>query len=176
MPTKARKARLVTHTALYLAVAIVLPVAFHSLGIAGRVFLPMHFPILLAGFLAGPVSGLITGLLAPSLSYLLTGMPPSYAVPLMTLELAIYGLMAGLTYYRAGMNIYVSLILVMIIGRLMFGLGLFILGMFMSLPYSTTVFFSSVGPIGMGLPGIVLQILLVPITVAAINRGRRNQD
>lgn len=176
MPTNARKARFVTHTSLYLAIAIVLPVAFHSLGIAGRVFLPMHFPILLAGFLVGPVSGLVTGLLAPSLSYLLTGMPPAYAVPLMSLELPIYGLIAGLTYYRAGMNIYVSLILVMIIGRLMFGLGLFILGLFMSLPYSTAVFFSSGGAILTGLPGIVLQIALVPVTVAAINRGRRNRD
>jgi riboflavin transporter FmnP len=159
-----------TFSALFLALALVLPIGFHAFGIAGRMFLPMHIPVLLAGFLVGPASGLLVGLFAPLLSHLMTGMPPSYAVPLMSLELLMYGLISGLFYRKWRMNLYLALILAMILGRLMFGLGLFVLGMFIKLPYSAAFFFSSAGPILTGLPGIVLQLFLIPILVTAVKR------
>ena len=164
--------RYVTHSALYLALAILLPIAFHAFGLGGRVFLPMHIPVLLAGFLVGPSSGVIVGLLAPLLSYLLTGMPPTYAVPLMSLELPMYGLVAGIAYRRLRLNIYLALALAMLVGRLMFGLGLFVLGMLIDLPYTAAAFFSTGGAIVSGLPGIAVQIVLIPIIVAAFNRTR----
>lgn len=170
-PTSA-KTRFVAHTALYLALAVILPIGFHALGVAGRIFLPMHLPILLAGFLAGPWSGVVAGLLAPLLSHLLTGMPPTYAVPLMSLELPIYGLVAGVLYNRLHLNIYLALILSMILGRIMFGLGLFVLGRFMDLPYSAAQFFSTGGAIVTGLPGIAVQLIIIPLVVAAVRRGR----
>ena len=40
------------------ALAIVLPMAFHMIPDAGKVFLPMHIPVLLCGLLCGPVYGL----------------------------------------------------------------------------------------------------------------------
>lgn len=132
----------------------------------------MHIPVLLAGFLVGPASGFIVGILAPALSHLLTGMPPGYAVPLMSLELPVYGLMAGLMYKRLRLNIYASLIIAMIVGRLVFGLGLFVLGMFIKLPYTASVFFSATGPLVAGLPGIILQLVLVPIIVAGVKRRK----
>ena len=130
----------------------------------------MHIPPLLAGFLLGPISGILVGVLAPALSYLLTGMPPTYAVPFMTLELPMYGLVAGIAYKRLGLNIYISLIAAMLVGRLMFGLGLLVLGMFIDLPYSAAMFFSIGGAIVSGLPGIAVQIVVIPILVAALNR------
>ncbi|MEW5796879.1 MAG: ECF transporter S component [Candidatus Zixiibacteriota bacterium] len=169
------KPRWITQTALFLALAIVLPVGLHAFGIAGRVFLPMHFPVLLAGFLVGPYSGLVVGLLAPGISYLTTGMPPTYAVPLMTLELPLYGLVAGLAYQRLQLNIYVALIAAMIVGRLMFGLGLFVLGMFMELPYGAVEFFSTAGPILTGIWGIIAQVVLIPLIVAAVRRSRQSE-
>ena len=159
-----------TWSALFLSLALVLPIGFHAFGIGGRVFLPMHVPVLLAGFLVGPGSGLLVGILAPSISHLITGMPPSYAVPLMSLELPIYGLIAGLAYVKMRMNIYVALVIAMVIGRLMFGLGLFVLGMFLELPYTAAAFFAAGGPIVAGLPGIVLQLFLIPLVVAAVKR------
>ncbi|MEW6051911.1 MAG: ECF transporter S component [Candidatus Zixiibacteriota bacterium] len=167
-----RQYRFIAHSALYLALAILLPLAFHALGIGGRVFLPMHLPVLLAGFLVGPGSGVVVGLIAPGLSFLLTGMPPTYAVPLMSLELPMYGLVAGITYRRLHLNIYIALVLAMIVGRIMFGLGLFVLGMFMELPYSAATFFSTGGAIVTGLPGIAVQLVLIPIIVAGLNRHR----
>ncbi|HOD67175.1 MAG TPA: ECF transporter S component [candidate division Zixibacteria bacterium] len=160
------------HSALYLALAVLLPIGFHALGVAGRIFLPMHFPILLAGFLAGPAAGVVVGLLAPGLSHLLTGMPPTYAVPLMSLELPMYGLAAGIAYRRLHLNIYIALVAAMIVGRLMFGLGLLVLGLFMNLPYNAAQFFSAGGAIVTGLPGMAVQILLIPLIVAAVRRER----
>ncbi len=156
---------------MYLALAVLLPVGFHMLGFAGRIFLPMHIPVLLAGFLVGPYCGLIVGLLAPGLSFLLTGMPPTYAVPLMSLELPLYGYIAGTFFMRLKMNIYISLIIAMIIGRMMFGLGLFLLGMLIELPYDVITYFSTAGPIVTGLPGIGVQFIIVPLIVAAIKRN-----
>lgn len=170
MTETATKTRFITHIALYLALAVLLPIGFHSFGMAGRVFLPMHIPVLLAGFLAGVVPALIVGLMAPGISFLLTGMPPTYAVPLMSLELPIYGIMAALCYRRFRLNIYVALLVSMVLGRLAFGLGLFVLARFVELPYTAAVFFSSGGAIVTGLPGIAIQLVIVPIIVAAAKR------
>jgi len=166
------KTRFLTHTSLFLAMAVILPLGFHAFGIAGRIFLPMHIPVLLAGFLIGPASGFLVGLLAPGLCYLLTGMPPTYAVPLMSMELPIYGLVVGLCNNRMHLNIYLALILAMVVGRLMFGLGLLILGLFMELPYDTVAFFSAGGAVVTGLPGIAIQIAIIPVIVAAVRRGQ----
>lgn len=166
------KTKFIAHSALYLALAVLLPIGFHAFGVAGRLFLPMHLPVLLAGFLIGPYSGLVVGLLAPSLSHLLTGMPPTYAVPLMSLELPMYGLIAGLAYNRLRLNIYIALLAAMIVGRLMFGLGLLLLGLFIELPYTAAAFFSSGGALMSGIPGIVIQIVIIPIIVAAVRRKR----
>lgn len=172
MPVSSDKTKILTHTALYLSLAVLLPVGFHAFGIAGRLFLPMHLPVLLAGFLIGPVSGIVVGLIAPGLSHLLTGMPPTYAVPLMSLELPIYGLVAGLCYRRLKLNVYISLICAMLVGRIMFGLSLSLLGLFIDVPYTTAAFFSTGGAIVTGLPGIALQLTLVPLIVAAANRKK----
>lgn len=164
--------RFIAYSALFLALAILLPIGFHTFGLGGRIFLPMHLPVLLAGFLAGPVCGLVVGLLAPGASHLLTGMPPTYAVPLMSLELPMYGLVAGMAYRTLRLNIYVALILAMIVGRIMFGIGLFLLGLFMEMPYTAAQFFSTGGAIVSGLPGIAAQIVVIPLLVAALKRTR----
>jgi uncharacterized membrane protein len=166
------RVQFVAHTALYLALAVLLPIGFHALGVVGRIFLPMHLPVLLAGFLAGPVSGLLVGILAPGLSHLLTGMPPTYAVPLMSTELPIYGLVAGIAYNRLRLNIYLALIIAMLLGRIMFGVSLFVLGIFIDLPYDAATFFSAGGAVVTGLPGIIVQLVLIPIIVAAVKRQR----
>lgn len=170
MTPLSKKTHFITHLGLYLALAVLLPIGFHAFGLGGRIFLPMHIPVLLAGFLMGPMAGLVVGLIAPTVSFLLTGMPPTYAVPLMSLELPLYGLCAGLFYHRLKLNIYFSLVVAMILGRIAFGLGLIMLGLFIDLPYSAVFFFSTAGPIVTGLPGIIVQIIIVPILVAAIRR------
>ena len=164
------KTRFITHTGLFLALAVLLPVGFHAFGASGRIFLPMHIPPLLAGFLIGPLSGVIVGILAPGLSHLLTGMPPTYAVPLMSLELPIYGLVAGMAYKRLNLNIYVSLIVALLFGRIMFAFGLLVLGLFMNLPYGVSEFIAGGAALVHSLPGVVIQIVAIPVLVASLKR------
>lgn len=162
--------RQISYTALFLALALTLPFAFHQFGIAGRIFLPMHIPVLICGFIVGPAAGVIIGILAPFLSHLLTSMPPGYAVPLMSLELPIYGLVAGLTYRKLKLNIYLALILAMIFGRLAFAAGLIILGRFINLPYGALEYVAAGGALLTGWPGILIQFIVIPPIVASIKR------
>lgn len=131
----------------------------------------MHLPVLLAGFICGPVGGFLVGLTAPVISFLMTGMPPTYAIPLMSIELPLYGLAAGLTYYNLRLNIYIALVVSMIAGRLGFALGLLILGIFIELPYGIETYFKAV--LVTGLPGIIIQLVLIPPIVAALKRRRQ---
>ena len=110
-------ARVALATSLYIALSVLLPITFHQFGLGGRIWLPMHIPALLAGFLVGPLSGLIVGAVGPGLSHLLTSMPPLYAVPLMSMELMMYGLVAGVCYNRLRINVGLKLLLPMVIGR-----------------------------------------------------------
>ena len=163
-------AKEITLTALFITLGVIVPIVFHQFALAGRIFLPMHIPVLLAGIFAGPVSGLIVGLVCPTISFLLTGMPPPYAVPLMSMELPIYGLSIGLLVRWIKLPI-LSLLISMILGRLAFGLGLFILGQFLSLPYGPEAFIK-VSVIA-GIPGIALQLILIPLLMETIQLAQK---
>ena len=90
----------ITVGGLLIALALVLPMAFHLTGVPqpGQVFLPMHIPVLLGGFVLGPVFGFFVGLFSPIISSVLTGMPAVGRLPFMMIELAVYGLVSGLMY------------------------------------------------------------------------------
>ena len=83
------------------ALAIALPQVFHLVGL-GSTFLPMHIPVLLAGFVVRPGLAATVGLLAPVVSMLVTGMPPAPMVPLLVAELAALGAAASLLHERLG--------------------------------------------------------------------------
>jgi riboflavin transporter FmnP len=163
-------AKEITLTALFITLGVVLPIVFHQFAVAGRIFLPMHIPVFLAGIFVGPVGGLIVGLVCPVLGFLLTGMPPPYAVPLMSMELAIYGLSIGILIKWIKSPI-LSLLIAMILGRLAFALGLVILGQFLSLPYGPKAFIKV--SLITGLPGIALQLILIPLLVKAVQSAKR---
>jgi hypothetical protein len=160
----------ITLTAFFITLGVTLPIVFHQIALAGRVFSPMHIPVFLAGIFVGPISGLIVGLVCPVLSFLLTGMPPPYAVPLMSLELPVYGVTIGILI-RVFKYPVISLLLAMILGRLAFALGLFILGMFLSLPYGPEAFVKV--SVITGLPGIAIQLILIPLLMEAIQLTRK---
>ena len=82
--------------ALCIALGVLLPMAFHVIPNAGSVFLPMHIPVLICGLFCGWPYGLACGILTPFISSVTTGMPPAMMLPQMMVELAVYGLVAGL--------------------------------------------------------------------------------
>ena len=151
-------------TSLFIACGLLLPLAFHSFGMGGRTFLPMHLPVFMGGLLLGWLPGLIIGALTPVLSSLLTGMPPLIpSLPMMFVELALFGLVSGYLYHDKRKNIYFALITAMIVGRLgaAFVLMLFsdILGIKLHpLTYVAATFMT-------GLAGVIFQIVFIPTLV-----------
>jgi hypothetical protein len=155
----------ITLTALFITLGITIPMVFHQMALAGRIFSPMHIPVFLAGIFVGPASGLIVGLVCPGMSFLLTGMPPPYAVPLMSLELPVYGISIGILIRVIKFPV-LSLLLAMILGRLAFAFGLFVFGLFLSLPYGPEAFIKI--SVVTGLPGIAIQLILIPLLMETI--------
>ena len=160
----------ITLTALFITLGVTIPIFFHQMALAGRIFSPMHIPVFLAGIFVGPVSGLIVGLACPVMSFLLTGMPPPYAVPLMSLELPVYGISIGILIRVIKVPV-LSLLLAMILGRLAFALGLFVFGLFLSLPYGPEAFIKV--SVITGLPGIAIQLILIPLLIEAIQLAKK---
>lgn len=154
-------AKQISLSGLFIALGIIIPFLFHQVGLAGRIFSPMHFPVFFAGILVGPLSGAMVGFLSPILSFLLTGMPPPYAVPLMALELPVYGLAIGLFYRYLKAPLIVSLLVSMIAGRIAFALGILTIGSFIKLPVSFSSFLEA--SFITGLPGFFLQLIIIPV-------------
>lgn len=165
-----------TITAMCAALCVLLPMAFHALQNAGAIFLPMHIPVLLCGLICGAPYGLICGLLGPLLSHLLTGMPPMGKLLLMMMELACYGALCGL-FMRAVRvekpltKIYIALFAALLSGRILVGMlrGVYAL---LFVPGSFTPAMWASGYFVTGLPGLMIQVVLVPILVRALQRAR----
>ncbi|MFB5067865.1 MAG: ECF transporter S component [Candidatus Wallacebacter cryptica] len=157
--------------ALLLAIGLVLPTVFHSFGIAGQVFLPMHIPVLLAGFILGWKYGAAIGFLVPLLTagVITPGMPPLFPVGLgMAFELAAYGLLTGLLAQR--LNMFAALVIAMVGGRLVMGIANAVLFGMAEWAYSFQTFIA--GAFVTALPGIIVQLILVPAILAALKRAR----
>ena len=147
---------------IFVAMGVLLPLAFHVAGILGTVFLPMHIPVLLAGLFLGPLLGGGVGALTPICSSLLTGMPPVMpSLPVMTVELATYGLVCGWLRPKAGL--WLSLFTALILGRLAAGGMIWLLAQWVQLPWAPWTYMSL--SLIKGLPGISLQVVFIPLLV-----------
>ncbi len=89
-----------TRSGLLIALGIIIPYFFHMFGISGRIFLPMHFPPLLGGFLVGPLYGAVIGAVLPILNSMISGIPQMPTMAFMIVELAAFGLVAGILYKK----------------------------------------------------------------------------
>lgn len=154
---------------LLLAIGIIVPMIFHTTGISGTIFLPMHIPVLLGGFLLPPSLALLLGMLTPILNSLITGMPPLFPMAIiMVFELGIYGLVASFLYRRLELPSVVALIISMVAGRIMAGLLVFILAAFFAVKMDPMTFV--IGGVTTGIPGIIIQLILVPSLIYSITR------
>ena len=155
--------------ALLLAAGILLPQIFHMIGgqAMGGIFLPMHLPVFIAGLLLGPLYGCAIGIITPLVSFFITGMPPAGKLPFMLVELLTYGLVSGLL--RGGhINIYVSLLLAQIAGRLTNALALVCATYLFHLNVPAVITVGSA--VVTGIPGLIIQLVLVPAVVILIER------
>ena len=159
-------------SALFLALGYILPFFTGQIPQIGTMLSPMHLPVLLCGFICGPVWGAAVGLILPLWRSLTLGMPQLFPMAFcMTFELAVYGLVSGALYRRvqhtAG-GIYAALIPAMLAGRVVWGVMRFICAGLDPSKFGFAAFIA--GAVTNAVPGIILQLVLVPVIVPALVR------
>ena len=158
--------------ALFLALALVLPFLTGQIPEVGSMLCPMHIPVLLCGFFCGWPWGLAVGLTAPVLRSVLFGMPPMFPVAVcMSLELAAYGAVSGLMYSklpRKKSSVYMALVTAMVAGRLVWGAARFLCAGLDASAFGLSAFWA--GAVVTAIPGILLQLLLIPVLVIAAGK------
>lgn len=160
--------------ALFLAIAYVMPFLTGQIPEVGSMLCPMHLPVLLCGFICGPIWGLAVGLVAPLLRSLTLGAPPLFPKAVcMAFELAAYGGIAGVMHKllpRKKPYIYCSLLSAMIVGRLVWGAAMFIFVGISGGSFTFAAFMA--GALTNAIPGIIIQIVLIPILVMLLDDPR----
>ncbi|HZK21411.1 MAG TPA: ECF transporter S component [Oscillospiraceae bacterium] len=159
---------------MFLALALVLPFLTGQVPQIGKMLAPMHLPVLLCGFICGWPYGLVVGFVAPPLRYLLFQMPPILptGVP-MAFELAIYGLVAGILFKilpKKNTFIYLELLISMILGRIVWGIAMLTVMNMAGNPFGLKAFWA--GAVVNALPGIILQLILIPIIVIFLQKSK----
>lgn len=160
--------------ALFLAIGLALPFLTMQIPEIGAMLLPMHIPVLICGFVVGPWAGLIVGAVTPVLRSVLFGMPYMYPTAVsMAFELAAYGFFAGLLYRmlpKKPAYTYVSLLISMVLGRVVWGIVRFLMAGLGGSEFSIAIFWAD-GFVS-AVPGIILQIVIIPIIVLALKRAK----
>lgn len=159
--------------ALCMALGIVLPFFTGQIPQIGGMLLPMHLPVLLCGLLCGWQYGGLVGFVLPLLRYAMFGMPPIFPTGIaMAFELATYGIIAGYLYnhsrWQCVISLYRSLITAMIGGRIVWGVVRVLLTGVGGEPFTWQLFLS--GALLTAIPGIILQLVFIPVLMVALDR------
>ena len=164
--------RNLTYAAMSLALCLVLPFFTGQIPQIGAMLCPMHIPALLCGFFCGWPWGLMVGIVAPLLRSVTFGMPPMFPVAIcMAFELATYGAVSGALYQKLPKqksSIYVALLVAMVVGRLVWGAAQFVCMGLDPAAFGFAAFWA--GAITSAIPGIIVQIVLIPLLVMALEK------
>ncbi|MFA7674203.1 MAG: ECF transporter S component [Clostridia bacterium] len=161
-------------TALGLAIGLMLPFLTGQIPTLGSMMLPMHLPVLIVGFICGWPYGLMLGAVLPILRSLVFAMPPMYPTAIaMAFELGVYGCISGLLYKvfpKKPLYTYLTLISSMLGGRVIWGAASYALYAVAGNAFTWQIFLA--GAFINAIPGIILQIVLVPLLVMALKKNR----
>lgn len=162
-----------TLSAMFIALGIVLPFFTGQIPAIGNMLLPMHIPVFLCGLICGWQYGLVIGFVLPLMRSVLFGRPVLFPSAIsMAFELAAYGFVSGFIYGRSRwqcvISLYRSIIAAMIAGRAVWGLAQIVLlgisgGAFTWNMFMAAAFFNAI-------PGIIVQLILIPTVMMALNR------
>ena len=162
-----------TLSAMFLALGLVLPLLTGQIPQIGNMLLPMHLPVFLCGLICGWQYGGVIGFITPLLRYVIFGMPVLYPTGLaMSQELMTYGIVAGLLYaiskWQCVVALYRCLIIAMLAGRAVWGVTEVILLGLSGDSFTWQAFFA--GAFLNAVPGIILQLILIPAIMLALHR------
>ena len=162
-----------TLSAMFLAIGMVLPFLTGQIPQIGNMMLPMHIPVLLCGVICGWKYGAVLGFILPLIRYMVFGMPVLFPTGIaMAFEMLTYGLVIGLVYslsrWKCIVSLYRALIAAMISGRLVWAVAQMVLlgvsgGAFTMKMFLAGAFFNAV-------PGIIIQLVLIPAVMVALGR------
>ncbi len=164
--------------AVFVALSVAVPWAFHQFQLAGATYLPMHFFVFVAALTCGWQAGVIVGLLTPFASYVVSGMPALTVLPQIAVEVTFYGLIAGLLRQKLNLRVFWSVLGAMVGGRLFL-----LIAVYLVLAITGKVY-SPLGPaatppeavwhtIALSWPGLLAQIILIPVAFWVAGRLRR---
>lgn len=162
------KVKYLTLSALFIALGIVMPFITGQIPQFGSMLLPMHLPILIAGFMLPWQYATLIGFIVPLLRSALFSMPPMFPSAFaMAFELATYALVISIVYRLFNkhnlLNTYITLIVGMIAGRVVWGIVMYLIS-----KISFQIFLASA--ILNAIPGIILQLLLIPGLIVMLNK------
>ena len=162
-------------TVVFVMLAVFVPWVFHQFHLAGPTFLPMHIFVLIAGLLFGWRAGLIVGLLTPLVSYFISGMPVLNVLPQIVIELSAYGFIAGILREKYDPRTIWSLLGAIVGGRIALLLAILVIYLVTGQTYSplgieANPFAAFWSVIKQGWPGILLQLISMPIIVWLVEK------
>lgn len=162
-----------TLAAMFLALCMVMPFLTGQIPQIGSMLLPMHLPVLLCGLICGWKYGLAVGAIAPIMRSLIFGMPPMFPSAItMAFELATYGFVIGWLFAHAKWqcikSLYRCMIVAMLAGRLVWGIVSAVVVGVWGEGFTFAAFLA--GAFTNAIPGIILQLLLVPAIMLFLHK------
>lgn len=159
--------------AMFLSIGMILPLITSQIKEIGDTLLPMHIPVMLCGFICGWKYGFFIGMVLPLIRGVVFGMPPIYPNAIwMAIELSVYGFVIGFLYVKLNLKnvkgIYISLLSAMILGRIAWGISKAVLLGVSNKAFTISMFIS--GGFIDALPGIILQLILIPSIISILNK------
>ena len=160
-------------SAMFLALGLVLPFLTGQIKEIGNMLLPMHIPVMLCGLVCGWQYGLVVGAIVPIMRSALFAMPIMFPSAIsMAFELATYGFVIGYLFSHAKWkclkSLYRCLVISMVCGRVVWGLVQCVLLGLGDNGFTLSMFLS--GAIIKALPGIILQLLLIPTVMLLLGK------
>ena len=161
--------------AVFTALSVLMPWAFHQFHLAGATYLPMHLFIFAAALACGWQAGLIVGLLTPFASFAISGMPAAAILPQVAVEAAVYGLLAGLLRQKFNLRVVWALLGAMAGGRIALLLAVVVVqaitgNIYSPLGAAATPLTAVWNTIAQSWPGMLIQFTLIPLAFWAIER------
>lgn len=170
----ANKTRDLVLGAFFMALGIVMPFLTGQIPGIGSRLLPMHIPVLLCGYVCGWQYGLIVGFVTPLLRSMMFSMPPMMPTAVgMAFEMATYGAVTGILYQKlpkTAVSVYLTLIVSMLAGRLVWGLVSIALYGVSGGTFSWQIFMA--GAFVNAVPGILLQLALIPVIIITLQKAK----
>ncbi len=160
---------------MFLAIGVILPFLFGQIPQIGSMLLPMHIPVFLCAFICGWKYGVPMAVVLPLLRSFLFLRPNLYPEAIsIAFEMAVYAFVAGYLYgsskWKCIKALYKSLLVAMIAGRIVrVAVQVTLLGIG-NIPFTFGAVLT--GTIIAGIPGIILQLIIIPAVMVMLHRTK----